>query len=403
MSSPLAGERQWIKSELDSSVDFWLRHGMDSVHGGIYTCLDREGNVFSTDKSVWMQGRCAWTFSRLCRQYGAREEWLSAAKSCLEFMEEHCINRQAGGRMYFTVTEEGRPLRQRRYFFSECFYVMANAEYYAVTGERVCLDRARAAFDLVWALQNGAPDPCGLGPKTIAETRSGHGLDSAMLCLFTAETLIGADPEGAELYEARAKESVEAILKYNWRHSLGALLDFVGPEGEFMYSVTAGRNVTPGSGFELSWFLMDRARRLGDNALFATALDIMNSAFNIGLDEEYGGIRYFVDCLGKPPEAYEHDMKLWWVHLEALNALLTAYRFTGDKLYLSRYLSLSEYCREHFSDPDYGEWFGYLRRDGAPTEPPCKGSTFKGPFHLPRFLMRADCLLGELEESEKVK
>ncbi len=397
MDAPaLAAERLWIRAELDSCAAFWLEHGMDPVHGGIYTCLDREGHIFSTDKSVWMQGRCAWTFSRLCRQYGPREEWLRAAESCLDFMEAHCLNCQAGGRMYFTVTEDGRPLRQRRYFFSECFYAMANAEYYAVTGERRRLERARAAFDLVWALQNGAPDPAGLGPKTIPETRSGRGLDPAMLCLFTAETLLSADPEGAPAYDAQAAESVEAILRYNWRRSMGCLLDFTGPEGQFMYAVTAGRNVTPGSGFELSWFLMDRARRLGNGELFNTALDIMNSSFNMGYDGEYGGIRYFVDCLGKPPEAYEHDMKLWWVHLEAMNALLTAYRYTGEELYAQRYALISGYCKEHFDDPERGEWLGYIRRDGEPTEPACKGSTFKGPFHLPRFLIRADALIGQL-------
>ena len=47
----------WIRQELDRCQRFWLDHGMDPVNGGIYTCLDREGNVCSTDKSVWTQGR----------------------------------------------------------------------------------------------------------------------------------------------------------------------------------------------------------------------------------------------------------------------------------------------------------------------------------------------------------
>ena len=43
----------------------------------------------------------------------------------LDFLEEHCINHEAGGRLYFTVTEDGKPLRQRRYCFSEAFYALA--------------------------------------------------------------------------------------------------------------------------------------------------------------------------------------------------------------------------------------------------------------------------------------
>ena len=124
----------WARSQLEQCIDFWLRYGLDPVHGGVYTCLDRKGALYSTDKSVWMQGRCAWTFAALCRQYGQRREWMDAAKSCLDFLQAHCINKDAGGRMYFTVTEDGRPLRQRRYCFSEGFYAIANAEYYGLTG-----------------------------------------------------------------------------------------------------------------------------------------------------------------------------------------------------------------------------------------------------------------------------
>ena len=126
--SKLLESRTWIREELERCIGFWLNNGMDPVNGGVYTCLDREGKVFSTDKSVWMQGRCGWIFSWLCHLYGAKDEWLQAAKSCLDFMEAHCINREAGDRMYFTVTADGRPLRQRRYCFSEAFYAMANAE-----------------------------------------------------------------------------------------------------------------------------------------------------------------------------------------------------------------------------------------------------------------------------------
>ena len=79
--------RKWIQEELDRCVNFWLKNGMDQEHGGVYTCLDRKGEIYSTDKSVWMQGRCGWIFAHLCAVYGNREEWLKASKACLDFME----------------------------------------------------------------------------------------------------------------------------------------------------------------------------------------------------------------------------------------------------------------------------------------------------------------------------
>ncbi|MBR4874152.1 MAG: AGE family epimerase/isomerase, partial [Clostridia bacterium] len=158
--------RAWIRDQLTVSADFWLTHGFDREHGGVYTCLDRVGRVYSTDKSVWMQGRCAWTYAYLCRRYGMREDWLAFSRSCLDFLEAHCINRAAGGRLYFTVEADGTPLRQRRYSFSEAFYCIANAEFYGVTGEREHLDRARRAYELYWDLNHGMEDPTGLGAKS---------------------------------------------------------------------------------------------------------------------------------------------------------------------------------------------------------------------------------------------
>ena len=61
----LIEERKWIQKELEAVANFWLTNGMDKKHGGVYTCLDKDGKVFSTDKSVWMQGRCGWMFSYL--------------------------------------------------------------------------------------------------------------------------------------------------------------------------------------------------------------------------------------------------------------------------------------------------------------------------------------------------
>lgn len=396
----LSAWRSWICAELDRSVDFWLTHGMDAENGGVYTCLTRDGTVFSADKSVWMQGRCAWTFAALCRRYGQRPEWLAASRSCLDFLERHCVNREAGGRLYFTVTADGRPLRQRRYCFSEGFYAIANAEYYGQTGERVYLERARKAYQMVYDLNHGAPDPTGLGPKTIPETRAGRALADPMIFLDMTGVLRRTDPAQAALYDRYAAQCVHDIFAYHHKPELQCTLETVGPGGEVQDAYTAGRVVNPGHDIECSWFLMEQANATGDAALHKKALDVFNFAAEAGWDAEYGGLLYFIDCKGLPPEAYEHDMKLWWPHNELLIASLMAYRDTGEEKYLNWFCRGAEYCKTYFADPDFGEWFGYLRRDGRPTEPPCKGSTFKGPFHVPRSLMMADTLLGEILEKK---
>lgn len=394
----LQAYRDWVQQQLQICTEFWLKNGMDHKYGGVYTCLDRKGEIYSTDKSVWMQGRCGWIFAYLCHMYGSRPEWLEASRSCLDFLEDHCINHEAGGRMYFTVTEDGRPLRQRRYYFSEAFYAMANGEYYGVTGEREHLDRARRAYDLYWDLAHGMPDPTGLGPKTIPETRTGRAFGIPMIILNVTSVLLRVDPERKALYEERAAQCVDEIFKYHVKPELKCVLENVAEDGTPRLYYTEGRTVNPGHDIEGVWFLLEHAKRTGDHELVEKAAQIFDWAIEAGWDNEYGGLLYFTDCLKKPPEAYEHDMKLWWPHNEIMISSLMLYRDTGREEYLDWFDKTLAYCKAHFADPEYGEWYGYLRRDGLPTQPSTKGSTFKGPFHLPRALIMCDAMLGQLLE-----
>ena len=388
--------RKWVREELDRSIAFWLDYGMDQKYGGVYTCLDRKGELYSTDKSVWMQGRCAWIFAYLCHVYGKRAEWIQASKSCLDYMEAYCINRAYGDRMYFSVTADGLPLRQRRYYFSEGFYVIANAEYFGITGELKYIERARRVYELINYLNHGGSDPVGLGSKTISETRSGRALANPMIYLNITSVMRRCDPENTALYNARAAECVEEIRRYHYKPEIGCTLESTGLNGEFWSEITDGRIVNPGHDIECSWFILEQADYSGNTETKKLAEAIYRQAFEAGWDKEYGGLLYFIDCQRKPPQAYEHDMKLWWPHNETLIASLMFYRDTGDAAYMQDFSRTLDYCRSVFSDPDYGEWFGYCRRDGKPTEPPCKGSMFKGPFHVPRSLIQMDCLIGDI-------
>ncbi|MBO4235357.1 MAG: AGE family epimerase/isomerase, partial [Firmicutes bacterium] len=389
---------KWVKDELNRCTDFWLEHGWDKAHGGVYTCLDREGKIYSTDKSVWMQGRCGWTYAYLCTVYGVREDWLAFSKSCIDFLEEHCVNREQGGRLYFTVTEDGRPLRQRRYLYSEDFYTIANAEYYANTGDKEYLERAKRTYELTWNIRRGLmADPVNMPPKVIPETRKSRAFGDLMIYLNVTNIMKRCDPESRAIYDERARICAEEIIKYHYKPDLKCVLEVVAPDGTPQLETTAGRVVNPGHDIEGSWFLAMEAKETGDDDLYEKAETIFHDALARGWDDEFGGLLYFVDCLGNPPEAYEHDMKLWWPHNEMLIATLMFYRDKGDESYLDWFYKTYEYCKTYFADPEYGEWFGYLRRDGKPTEPPCKGSTFKGPFHVPRSLIMADTIMNEIE------
>lgn len=381
---------------LKDCIPFWLKKGMDAEYGGMCTYLDREGKRYVSDKSVWLNGRAAWVFALLCETYGERADWKAAAYSCLDFLNQYCID-PADGRMYFSVTREGKPLRKRRYFFSETFYTIANAQSYRSFGDLQALGTARKYYDFLLAMYDDpAADPFKITPKVYAETRSGRAFARPMILLNVTHEMHRCDPERAELYESRGGSLTSDIFRYFYKEDFGVFLESVGPNGEFLADAAGGRTINPGHTIEGVWFLLNQAKLSGDAGLVRKAASIFDRATELGWDERYGGILAFIDALNFPPEQLEHDMKLWWPMTETLISAVMLYEMTGETKYWEWFVKADAYSFERFADPAYGEWFGYLRRDGTPTDPPCKGNLFKGCFHVPRALLLVDACLGRL-------
>ena len=144
-----------------------------------------------------------------------------------------------------------------------------------------------------------------------------------------------------------------------------------------------GRLINPGHGIEAMWFMMDIAQRRGNKELINQAVDVTLNILNFAWDKKHGGLYYFMDIDGNPPQQLEWDQKLWWVHLESLVALAMGYRLTGRKECWEWYQKMHDYTWTHFSDAEYGEWFGYLNRRGEVLLN-LKGGKWKGCFHVPR-------------------
>ena len=61
--------------------------------------------------------------------------------------------------------------------------------------------------------------------------------------------------------------------------------------------------------------------------------------------------------------------------------------FLGKAKYLKWHKMVSDWAWKHLKDPKHPEWYGYLHRDGTVAQP-AKGNIFKGPFHIPRMLVK---------------
>ena len=375
------------KDLTENIMPFWMEYGLDRENGGVYTCVNRDGSLMDTTKSVWFQGRFAFICSFAYNNVEKNQEWLDAAKSTLEFIEKHCFDEQ--GHMYFSVTAEGKPLRKRRYVFSETFAAIAMSEYALATGDQHWAKRAIQVFE---DTQRFLATPGFLPAKFEADVKlQGHSIVMILINVGSCIRKVVDDPKLTQQID----ESIEKLKKYFIHPEFKCLLETVGENGEFI-DTNMTRTINPGHCIETSWFIMEEAKLRGwDKPMFDLALQVFDWSWDWGWDKQYGGIINFRDCKNLPSQDYSQDMKFWWPQCETIIASLYAYLGTGDEKYLYRHERISEWTYAHFPDAEYGEWYGYLHRDGTVAQP-AKGNLYKGLFHIPRMMIKGYMLCQEI-------
>jgi N-acylglucosamine 2-epimerase len=374
---------------LNDIMPFWINHSIDRECGGFMFCLDRDGSIIDTDKGVWQTGRFTWMLATLYNEVEPREEWIELAKHGADFLTKFCFD--TDGKMFFQVSREGKPLRKRRYVYSESFAAIAYAALYKATGEKEYAQRAKSCFDLFLKYTT---TPGLITPK-FTENRRMKSMGGPMIGIVTAQEL--RKNLWDESYTPLISNWIKEIDRDFVKHDLKLVMETVGPNGEFIDHFD-GRTLNPGHAIEGAWFIMEESRYRGNNKSLAklgtTMLDYMWEA---GWDKEYGGIIYFRDAKGLPVQEYWQDMKMWWPQNEAVIATLLAYYHTRDKKYENWHKMVHEYAFKNFSDPEYGEWYGYLHRDGR-ISVALKGNLWKGGFHVPRMYLKAWQILRAISE-----
>lgn len=364
------------KSDLINKIlPFWLENAIDYENGGIYTSLDRQGNIYGREKSVWFQGRALWVLTKAYNTIEKNEGYLKAAKCIYEFLPK-CTD--ADGRMYFTVTADGREIQKRRYYFSETFAAIGCAEYYKATGDKKALQLAEQYYDVAYRCYKGELKNL---PKFNGDNYPFKGLSPVMIMLATSQVMQTMDASVKDKYAALAADFLQEVLNGGFL-TQRALFENVTVDGKTVDSPT-GRIVNPGHSMEAAWFVMCQGLLMNDPAVIEKGREIIDITLPLGWDETHGGIIAFTDVSGNPPVQLEWDMKLWWPQCETMIAARMAYLLFRDEKYNTLYENLKVYCEKYFVDEEYGEWYGYLHYDNTPSTT-LKGNIFKGPFHIPR-------------------
>ncbi|MES2692015.1 MAG: AGE family epimerase/isomerase [Verrucomicrobiota bacterium] len=391
-------------------VPFWQRT-LDAERGGVFNCWNNEGTrLVRRDKFSWSQGRFAWLWARLGDAAGRgliegeAREFVAHADKTLRFLEAHTF--LPDGRCAFLLSEAGEVLEAlpgqgpAPSIYADCFVAMGLAEYARVTGDAQRMERAWQLVDLIEARVAAGDFPT--HPSPIPAGYEAHGITmirlNVMLVLHAASERLG---------EARAEQS--------WRRCV-ALTEkifetFVQPDGRLVElrrldrapdDSLLARHINPGHTLECVWMLFAVAARERRADWIARAGEVARVACERGWDETHGGLLHFTDGEGGEPRGaasgaiYERSVreawanKLWWVHSEAIYAMLLAYRLTGDERARAWFERVCEYALRVFPQPDraVGEWIQIRDRTGAPVEK-VVALPVKDPYHVARNLIQA--------------
>ena len=383
---------QYKKELLDNVVPFWLTKSQDEKYGGYFSCLDHQGDVYDTDKFIWLQGRQVWLFSMLYNKVEKRQEWLDCAIQGAEFLKKH--GHDGNYNWYFSLTQEGKPLMEPYNIFSYTFAAMAFGQLSLATNNSEYADIAKKTFEIILSKQN---NPKGVWNKVYPGTRNLKGFSLPMI--LSNLTLELEHLLDKEVVEQTMEDCIDEIINNFLRPELGGIIvENLNTDNSLSDSFD-GRLINPGHGIEAMWFIMDLGVRLNRPELIDQAVKTTLATLEYGWDNKYGGIFYFMDRKGCPPQQLEWDQKLWWVHIESLISLLKGYQLTGSKECLTWFEKVHEYTWKHFKDTENPEWWGYLNRQGEVLLE-LKGGKWKGCFHVPRGLFQCWKTLEMIEKQE---
>ncbi len=371
--------RKYEKELLEKTIPFWEKNCQDKKYGGYFTSLDRDGSVYDDRKYMWMQWRIVYMFATLYKSQYGKKEWLDIARKGFDFLVKN--GKDKNGYYYFAINRDGTPAVAPYSIFSDCFAAMGSAALYKATGENRYRKEAESAMkNYIGRMDN----PKLQWEKSLPGAVRRHNLGQYMILANLG--LVMKDCLGTDSYDKDTATAVAFVMEKFWNPKFKIIFENINEDGTFDLDSSDGRHINPGHGLESMWFILKYAELNGRKDLIKPACKAIEGLLEFGWDRKNGGIYYFMDVLGKPHIELQANMKLWWVHNEALVAILYAYRLTGKEVFKEWFEKADAWTWKHFPDKKHGEWYGYLDRQGNATHT-LKGGKWKSFFHLPRFLL----------------
>jgi mannobiose 2-epimerase len=387
----------------ESIIDFYHPNCIDLENFGFLESLDDEGNFTSGDKFLALQARQIWFFSHLAVNNVRRQNSSAAAEQGYSFLNRHFRDSKSGGYILITAGD-GAAKDDRKHVYPMSFVIYSLVELHRITDNQQPLDDALKLFHELetncYDKENGGyqelftndwqliddPEQWGVVSTAGIKTYNSH------LHLMEAFTELYRETKH-ELVGRRLEELI-SINTTTVRHpKFGCNVDGWTPDWK-MLETEKNLRASYGHDLECIWLVLEANDALGRSpTLFKSwAIELCEQSIKYGLDSTHGGF-FSGGPFGKPAD---DKAKVWWVQSEAMVAMLTMEKLTGDKKYRELFEETFRFVKEHHVAKE-GGWWANLNEDGSVGDSKMRASMWKGAYHDGRALMRCEKLLRELE------
>ncbi len=374
---------------LEDVIPFWEKSVPDQQYGGFFQYFDRKGRLYCTDKEGWFQGRDLYMFSALYQNIERKEEWLQAAEKGYSFLTKEVL--QEDFRFLSRMRQDGTKIEGAVSIFTDFFAAEGISQFFRIQ-KNISKEEKELLADIIKCIFIHIQEQSVLDMEEVPEGYEKHAINfMSILITLECRKILGTE------YDDKLHECIKKSLYEFASDQYEAVFEFIAvnkekePEGY-------GRIMDPGHTMESLWFAMDAGRETNHPEYGKRAERILDWVLEKCWDKEYGGFFLKTDYTGMQPES-PHDTetyggckvqwcdKVWWVQAEGLLALGMSALLNENEKHFQYFVKQYQYIEEHFMDKEFGEWFPLLKRNGEIILDQ-KGFKQKGPYHVPRCLMK---------------
>ena len=379
-----------VKDELVSNIlPFWMTKMIDLKYDGFYGRIDGTGYVYDeADKGCVLNARILWTFSSAFRILN-NPDYLKMAERAKDYLLGHFLDKEFGG-VFWLVDHKGNIKDGKKQIYAQAFAIYGLSEYYRVTKDISCLEKAIGLFRLIEQYSYDVK----LGGYFEAFDREWGAMDDLRLSAKDAneKKTMNTHLHVLEAYSNLYRIWKDDLLKKQLQNLIEVFINRIVNSQTFNLNMFFDEEwndktdlVSYGHNIESSWLIYEAATVLGDETL---KRKVENVCIGIAEASKDGimsdGSMIYEKFFGSGQIDSDRH---WWVQAETVVGFLNSYLLSGKEEYLNLSLAAWRFIFDYLIDRQNGEWYWSVNNSLLPNLKEDKAGFWKCPYHDSRMCL----------------